>query len=139
MAVLGRGLAPGRQPAWFLFALVAVPVRAVTAVAGLRGPTALAHEARPCVLAQEDRQSRGALGAADALHGRVAAGDQDAAPRVDRVREEVAKATVLPGGHARGPALANEVGVDHAAGGVHDLLGRVLLHRAQDRGVVDRR
>src|SRR5207248_8349644 len=109
------------------------------AVLPLRGAAALALQPRARALAHEYRQRGGALGAVEALHGGVAARDQDASAGVDRVREEVAEAAVLPGGHARGATLAHVVVVDQTAGGIHHVPGRVPAHRVQDRGVVDRR
>src|SRR5205085_467463 len=64
-----------------------------------RGPRGLAHEERP----------RGRIGRSGRRirQPRVARRDEDAAPRVERVREEVAEPAVLAGRDARRPALAD--------------------------------
>src|SRR3954454_3984277 len=80
---------------------------------------AATDEPAPGVLPDQDRQRGRAWPAGHRVRfRRVARRDQLAAPRVDRIGEEVAQTAVLPGGDARRAALADgAVLVDRPTGG----------------------
>src|SRR5947208_12573247 len=101
--------------------------------------TALAEQARARLLAQEDREADRSRPPTRGGPGRVAARDQHAAAPVDRVREEVPEAAVLPGRHAAGAPLADGVRVDRPAGGVDDLHPRARAAGALDGRLEDPR